>query len=171
MDGLGKVNSSDCGMFIVKSREKWYYALIFIICMDGFGKVNSIMQCGCNDEQEANGEIAQNEFLGSDDEQIEHSNNVMHSCFRDVGEIERTAHWLSKRVRDYYILVPADAKAEKAIRTKMRLACVRHRPDLSMKRELLSLYTVPFIWHGVPTIRVTDSQEKPMPYYDVMSEI
>ncbi|KAI3920142.1 hypothetical protein MKX01_017799 [Papaver californicum] len=38
---------------------------------------------------------------------------------------------VSKLVRDYYILVPDDAIAEKAIRKQMRLAYVRYRSELA----------------------------------------
>ncbi|KAI3995077.1 hypothetical protein MKX01_018738 [Papaver californicum] len=38
---------------------------------------------------------------------------------------------VSKLVRDYYILVPDDAFAEKTIRTQMRLAYVRYRSELA----------------------------------------
>ncbi|KAI3983248.1 hypothetical protein MKX01_013315, partial [Papaver californicum] len=49
--------------------------------------------------------------------------------FRDMPE-EKIAR-VSKLVRDYYILVPDDAFAEKTIRTQMRLAYVRYRSELA----------------------------------------
>ncbi|KAI3913088.1 hypothetical protein MKX01_035663, partial [Papaver californicum] len=62
---------------------------------------------------------------------------------------------VSKLVRDYYILVPDDANAEKAIRTQMRLAYVRYRSELAKHYRSFDSHEEALL-HPSPRIRNVD---------------
>ncbi|KAI3967695.1 hypothetical protein MKX01_039605, partial [Papaver californicum] len=73
--------------------------------------------------------------------------------FRNMSE-EKIAR-VSKLVRDYYILVPDDSNAEKAIRTQMRLAYVSYRSELAKHYRSFDSHEEALL-HPSPRIRNVD---------------